>query len=172
MSSCIPPSRQDSFSKKENQISSSGDSIFKHIPFYKTPECLGNLLRKIGDANQRHFDEVTDFYSLSFQVQSDKQFIVIHRGKDNLSKEVDYVGALKFGKNVFLCRGDIESSSLFTKTSNDFLNIYLILDTKRQMFSRTQEPTLRGLFTECEGSKLVFEVYTIEGVPEYIMQNQ
>jgi hypothetical protein len=155
-----------------NKCSDDTNVIKKKLPIYHVMDCFGNLLRQIVKANHRYYDPKIYFYSLSFKKEGDRRYLVIESSKYKSSKVFDYIGAVKMSGATFLCRGDITIDTIFRKHTNTFLNVYLKRTKEADDFDYSVEPSLRGLYQECNEIKINLEIYTRATLPGYRMEER
>lgn len=157
----------------ENHISIVDTSILsKKLPVYDVISCIDNLLKQVVNANQRFYAPKKYFYSLSFKRQGDKRYLVIEVGRYKSSRVCDYVGAIKVGSSIFLCRGDITTDTLFKINKKAFLNVHLESAKQSDNFNYGVEPSLRGVYQECRGINISLEIYTRATLPGYKMEER
>lgn len=146
------------------------DIIKKRLPIYHSSSCIEELLRQVVKANRGYYDPNKYFYSLSFKKEGGKRYLVIESGKYKSSRVFDYVGVMKIYGSIFLCRGDIASDTLFKSDNDAFLSVHLERKKVTKDFDYGVEPSLRGLYQQCNGIKISLEIYTRASLPGYKME--
>lgn len=155
-----------------NKCSDDTNVIKKKLPIYHVVDCIGNLLRQVVKANNEYYDPKIYFYSLSFKKEGDRRYLVIESSQYKSSKVFDYVGAVKISGATFLCRGDITIDTIFRMDNNTFLNVCLKSTKAAGDFNYGLEPSLRGLYQECNEIKINLEIYTRATLPGYRMKER
>lgn len=146
--------------------------VIKNLPIYHEISCITDLLKQIVKANHKFYDNKYFFYSLSLKKERDIRYLVIESARYKSSKTSDYVGAIKVSSAIFLCRGDITTDTIFKRNNDDFLNVYLKIKKGSEDFNYGIEPSLRGLYRECDGIKIYLEIYTRATLPGYGMEER
>src|SRR5450631_983484 len=154
---------------RRNEFISDTNSIKKKLPIYHAVPCIDKLLRQVVEVNHKYYDPNKYFYSLSFKKEGGKRYLVIESSLYNSCKVFDYLGAMKISGSTFLCRGDIAADTLFIVNRDVFLDVYLKNTKKSNEFNFGFEPSLRGLYQECNGIKINLEIYTRAPLPGYRM---
>jgi hypothetical protein len=144
----------------------------KKLPIYHAISCIDDLLKHVVNANQKFYDPKKYFYSLSLKRQGEKRYMVIESGRYKSSRAFDYIGVIKIGGSIFLCRGDIATDTLFKMNKNAFLKVYLESAKQSDNFDYGAEPSLRGSYQECTGINISLEIYTRGTLPGYKMKER
>jgi hypothetical protein len=153
-----------------NKFGVDTEIVNKQLPIYHAIPCVDNLLKQVVKANHKYYDAKKYFYSLSLKKEGEKRYLVIEAVQYKSSPVMDYVGAIKVSGAIFLCRGDISIDALLKLNGNNFLNVSLKSAKNADVFNYGMEPTLRGVYQECDKININLEIYTRGTLPGYKME--
>lgn len=163
----------------KSQLRKSQDTNFVYfqnrVTEYKIDTCLSGILNAIVELDTNHFRFPPDkfYYELSFENRKDYRDMEIFPSRWCKSMVLDFKGIIKIGQMSFLCRGDIETDPLFTKTKNNVevqlrsprLYEYDSIDVTREAY--TWKPTLAGKYSFCKGVSIDLYVFVGRDLVSY-----
>lgn len=167
----------------KSQTNVAQDSSFSYfndsLREYKIDTCLIDLLRDIEDLDTNHLRFPPDkyYYDLTFEIRDGYRNISLMPSRWSKSMTLDFKGVIKFDQMSFLCRGDIDTDPIFTKTRKR-IEVQLrkpkgyqfdSIDVKIESF--TWKPTLAGKYSLCQGPPI--DLYILVGKRlEYFGENK
>lgn len=136
---------------------------------YRIDTCLNDLLRDIEDldTNYQCFPPDKYYYDLTFEKKDGYRNISLMPSRWSKSMTLDFKGVIRFDQMSFLCRGDIDTDPIFTRTRKR-IEVQLrkpkayqfdSIDVKIESF--TWNPTLAGKYFLCQGSPI--DLYILVG---------
>jgi hypothetical protein len=142
--------------------------LSEKIPEYYVDSCLSKFLISIVKSNTK-YKPSQSFYSLTWKIAKEYRYVNISSQLWESSEDVNYKGVIKLDSGIFLCEGDFKQESIFHKKTS-----YLMIKRKIKNVSDTsipihEEPVIYGIFYECKGLPIYFNVYTKNEIPEYKM---
>ena len=161
------------FCSSKSQTTASCDTNFicfqDSLKEYKIDTCLVYLLTEVVelDTNYLRFPPDKFYYELSFEDRKSYRNLTILPSRWNKSAVLDFKGVIKIGRMSFLCRGDIERDSLFTRAEAktkvqlrkpkgyQYDSIDIVIE------AYTWKPTLAGKYTFCNGVPI--DLYILVG---------
>lgn len=146
----------------------SNNCSYKKLPEYQASLCISNLLSSVVKSNTRFYKPNKFFYSLTLKHGNNQKYLSIIPDEWHGAKNIDYVGILKIRGVTFLCRGDFDKDSLFKMQSTSFIKVILKQSKdSAYMLPFFTEPSLDGIFNDCNGIPIYVEVYTIGKIAGY-----
>jgi hypothetical protein len=150
-----------------------------YLPVFTAAACLQDVLMATveADSNYAKYPPEVFFYDLDYQESKKNPSIRITPARWKKVPTFDYTGAIKIGKMTFLCRGKVNTDSLFINTGKreevtlDSPEIYKDdkIDLETEMGLR--KPSLHGLYVSCEGGKINLTIVAAKKLKDFEKRN-
>lgn len=143
------------------------DSLYNvNLPEYQVDPCLAKFLAAVTASNRSYYGADKYFYSLTFREAKESRYMHIRAEKWLEARDTDYVGILKIDSVSFLCRGDIKKDPIFKVLPLQEVKVSLQRDKNDPNdYVYFHEPSLQGIYNECQGMPIYLEVYTKGRIP-------
>jgi hypothetical protein len=143
------------------------DSLhYVNLAEYEVDHCLAKFLAVISASNRQYYDAEKYFYSLTFREAKGYRYMNIRAEKWLEARDTDYVGILKVDSVSFICRGDINKDPIFKKLPLKETKVRLQRDKNDPNdYIYFHEPSLQGVYNECQGMPVYLEIYTKGKIP-------